>query len=100
MPISIREENKTADTLAQFEKVLRQDPEQREACRASADSEQARWFGAHFNGQPVGLAVLAEQRLLTLVVHPATRQRGVGREFLRLIEQRIGTLTLPDGCNA
>jgi GNAT superfamily N-acetyltransferase len=37
--------------------------------------------------------------LAWMVVHPATRGRGVGRDFLRLLEKHHGgALTLPEKC--
>ena len=54
---------------------------------------------AHFNGAPVAVALLDGDTLAWMVVHPATRGRGVGRDFLRLLEKHHGgALALPEKC--
>jgi len=45
------------------------------------------------------VALLDGDALAWMVVHPATRGRGVGRDFLRLLEKHHGgALTLPEKC--
>ncbi|EKF75419.1 hypothetical protein A11A3_03644 [Alcanivorax hongdengensis A-11-3] len=103
MPISAQPNPLETDQCPRFDKVLRDDPQYRQALLDAAASGEGRLFAAHFNGQPVAVALLADSEpgLQWLVVHPAARGRGVGRDFLRLIEQQLGeALALPDHCQA
>lgn len=60
--------------------------------RNQLDSAPAQLWVGIFNAKPVSLALLeqdnAQWNLAQLVVHPATRNRGVGAETLRLIAQQ------------
>ncbi|MDX1804262.1 MAG: acetyl-CoA sensor PanZ family protein [Alcanivorax sp.] len=103
MPISAQPSPLQTDQCRQFDKVLRDDPDYHRALTEAAASGSGQLFAAHFNGQPVAVALLAAgaPQLQWMVVHPATRRRGVGRDFLQLIEKQLGqTLTLPDKCHA
>ncbi len=85
-----------------FARILRDDPDY--AARLSqtieeGDTGDRRIAAAHFNGQPIGVAVLHGNALDWLVVHPATRGRGVARDFIQLIEKQLGTtVSLPKEC--
>jgi len=85
-----------------FAKILRDDPDY--AARLSQTIEEGaagdgRIAAAHFNGQPIGVAVLHGSALDWLVIHPATRGRGVARDFIQLIEKQLGTaVSLPEQC--
>lgn len=98
MPISVEFHPSRPELAQTFAKVLRDDPDYAtDLVRALGDSREI--AEAHFNGQPVGIAVLHGATLDWMVVHPATRGRGVGRDFLRLIEAQLGhAVTLPDKC--
>ena len=101
MPIHIASHALTAEQAALFVNVLRDDPSYREKLDSAVTQGEQRLFAAHFNGKPVGVALLAgaSPQLEWMVVHPATRGRGVGRDFLRLLEKETGSaLTLPEGC--
>lgn len=62
-----------------------------QVCETSVAGFTQLWVGI-FNAKPVSLALLeqenAQWRITQLVVHPATRNRGVGTETLRLIALR------------
>lgn len=98
MPISVEFHPSRPELAQTFAKVLRDDPDY------AADLELALGDGrdiveAHFNGQPVGIAVLHGDNLEWMVVHPATRGRGVGRDFLRIIQEKRGhEVVLPEKC--
>ena len=98
MPISLEFHSPDAELAQRFSRVLRDDPDY------AAEPGQALDAGrpvaaAHFNGAPVAVALLDGDALAWMVVHPATRGRGVGRDFLRLLEKHHGgALTLPEKC--
>jgi GNAT superfamily N-acetyltransferase len=101
MPLLLNEYTEPAAALSELDQVLREDPQVAEAI-AAADPDHHRLVVAIFNGRPVAALLLrrdsnqwqAEQ----LVVHPATRRRGVARELLRLAEQWLeAELSLPQG---
>ncbi|MCG8392607.1 MAG: PanM family protein [Pseudomonadales bacterium] len=101
MPISAESHPLSPEQAATFDQVLRDDPQYREKLDTAVATGGKRLFAAHFNGKRVAIALIEETqpRLDWVVVHPATRGRGVGRDFLRLIGQRLGeTLILPDHC--
>lgn len=101
MPISAEAHPLTQEQCQTFEQVLRDDPEYREKLAESLAAGDRRLFAAHFNGARVAVALVAadQPQLDWLVVHPATRGRGVGKDFVRLIGQALGEpLGLPAHC--
>ena len=103
MPISVAEHPLNPEQSAHFSKVLREDQGFQQQLELALQQQQGRLFAAHFNGQPVAVALLDTQgqRLQWLVVHPATRKRGVGKDFLAQINRQLGQpLTLPESCAA
>lgn len=106
MPITVEFHPARPELAQTFAQVLRDDPHhalelqrtlQLGASRAGADG--SRIAAAHFNGRPVAVAVLHGEELAWMVVHPATRGRGVGRDFLHGIEKKLGGgVTLPEKC--
>lgn len=104
MPISVEFHPTRPELARTFAKVLRDDPDYAadlERILGEGPVDGKRIAAAHFNGQPVGVAVLQGDNLAWMVVHPATRGRGVGRDFLRHIEQKLGhAVALPEKCRA
>jgi ribosomal protein S18 acetylase RimI-like enzyme len=58
------------------------------------ESELELCFGV-FNQRNVGFVFLRGSEIKALVVHPATRRRGVGQRIIDLLTSEIGQLTLP-----
>tara|TARA_B100000676_G_C17339277_1_gene465298 strand:- start:58 stop:375 length:318 start_codon:yes stop_codon:yes gene_type:complete len=101
MPISAEAHPLSQEQAATFDQVLRDDPQYREKLDNAVVTGGKRLFAAHFNGKRVAIALIEENQpvLDWMVVHPATRGRGVGKDFLRLIGQQLGeTVTLPRDC--
>lgn len=83
MPLIIQPHALNADSQQYFARVLSDQPQ---LLASLADGQQRLLIEAIFNGQPVAL-LLAEPAntgctATALVVHPATRGRGVGTELL------------------
>lgn len=99
MPISLEFHSPNAELAQHFSKVLRDDPDYAAELGQALDAGRPVVAAAHFNGAPVAVALLNGATLEWMVVHPATRGRGVGRDFLRLLEKHHGgALTLPESC--
>lgn len=101
MPISAESHPLSPEQAATFDQVLRDDPQYRQKLDAAVAAGGKRLFAAHFNGKRVAVALVEENQpeLDWVVVHPATRGRGVGKDFLRLIGLQLGeTLGLPQEC--
>lgn len=103
MPIQVSEHPLTAKSPDYFAQVLREDPEAREALQFAVERQGVSALQAVFNGRPVALLLLRQQDGRhwpeTLVVHPATRRRGVGTEFARQASRRLGeSLAIPEQC--
>ena len=98
MPISLEFHSPDAELAQRFSKVLRDDPDYAAELGQALDAGRP-VAAAHFNGAPVAVALLDGNTLAWMVVHPATRGRGVGRDFLRLLEKHHGgALALPEKC--
>ena len=95
MPLIVSEIAVTEAASADFTNVLKADPGIAEALAAAAGKAEGRLFQGIFNARPVALLrVVADSdgwRLAEIVVHPATRGRGVGKEMLR----QAGNLLAP-----
>ena len=97
MPVFVEQRPMNADQLAHFSRVLRDDPDQRDQLARAIEAGNGDLFAGVFNGAPVALVRVGEQppQVLQLVVHPATRQRGVATEVLRLLARQRPGLRLP-----
>jgi hypothetical protein len=96
MPLEITQFPLDSDHIDQLTSVLRENNDVltalAQACEAPDSARTQLWIGI-FNAKPVSLALLereleqagAQWQVSQLVVHPATRNRGVGAETLRLI---------------
>ena len=98
MPIEIREHRPDENSPDYFAQVLREQPEQAHALYPGKAG--ARVIEAIFNARPVGILVAlprAEGGWGTelLVVHPATRGRGVGSTLLAGAARLLGELQPP-----
>ena len=102
MPLEVRAHELCADSPTHFAQVLRADTEAAAELQQLAGGATSGWCALEgvFNGRPVALALAqAEQegwRLHCLVVHPATRNRGVGGEILQAAASRLAPLRIPD----
>lgn len=101
MPLIVSEIAVTEATSADFANVLKADPEIANALAGAADNAEGRLFQGIFNARPVALLrVLADGdgwRLAEIVVHPATRGRGVGSEMLRQAGNLLAPAVLDSG---
>lgn len=101
MPLIVSEIVVTEAASADFANVLKADPEIAEALAAAADKAEGRLFQGIFNARPVALLrVLPDGdgwRLVEIVVHPATRGRGVGKEMLRQAGNLLAPAALDSG---
>lgn len=101
MPISVQAHPLSPEECQTFDQVLRDDPEYQQKLQDALDSGDRRLFVAHFNGKRVAIALIEKNQpqLDWMVVHPATRGRGVGKDFVRLIGQTLGeSVGLPAHC--
>lgn len=101
MPISAQAHPLSPEECQTFDQVLRDDPEYRQKLQEALASGDHRLFAAHFNGKRVAIALIEKNQpaMDWMVVHPATRGRGVGKDFLRLIGQALGeAVSLPAHC--
>lgn len=101
MPLIVSEIAVTEATSADFTNVLKADPEIANALAGAAGKAEGRLFQGIFNARPVALLrVLADGddwRLAEIVVHPATRGRGVGSEMLRQAGNLLAPAVLDSG---
>lgn len=101
MPLIVSEIAVTEATSADFANVLKADPEIANALAGAAGKAEGRLFQGIFNARPVALLrVLADGddwRLAEIVVHPATRGRGVGSEMLRQAGNLLAPAVLDSG---
>ena len=98
MPIEIREHRPDENSPEYFAQVLREQPEL--AHSLYPGNPAARVVEAIFNARPVGILVAlprddAGWRTDLLVVHPATRGRGVGSTLLAGAARLLGELQPP-----
>jgi len=88
-----------------FSNVLKADPALAHAFTEAAESGDGRLFQGIFNAKPVALLRVindpatgkSQWRLSELVVHPATRQRGVGKEMVRQTGALLAPASLDSG---
>ena len=96
MPLIVNEIAITEAGSAEFANVLKADKHLANALASAAKQGEGRLFQGIFNARPVALArVIATGdgwQLAEIIVHPATRGRGVGKEMLR----PTGNLLAPD----
>ena len=102
MPITVEFHPSRPELAQTFAQVLRDNPDyaaELELTLQEGAANGGEIAAAHFNGRPVGVAVLHGDNLAWMVIHPATRGRGVGRDFLRGIEAKLGHgVKLPEKC--
>lgn len=103
MSLEIKQSPLTPRTLEHFDQVLRDRPNEHQRLAEAVDETGTRLFQAIFNGRSVGLLLLRETHAQpvvdTVVVHPATRGRGVGRNLLEHAGKALGVEPLmPDDC--
>ncbi|WP_111657984.1 acetyl-CoA sensor PanZ family protein [Isoalcanivorax indicus] len=98
MPLIAREHRPDADSIHYFARVLADQP-QVSAELASAADRGLTVIEGHFNGRPLALLLAAPAaagwQVTALVVHPASRQRGVGATLLREANRLLPGLTWP-----
>ena len=98
MPLIAREHQCTADSPDYFSRVLRDHPEI--SARLAQCAPGMRVLEGHFNGSPLALMLIEEASegpvVSALVVHPASRNRGVGSTLLREASARLPGLSWPD----
>jgi ribosomal protein S18 acetylase RimI-like enzyme len=101
MPLIVNEIAIAEATSAGFINVLKADSEIAGALTRAAAQAEGRLFQGIFNARPVALArvVAAGEgwRLAEIVVHPATRGRGVGKEMLRQTANLLAPASLDSG---
>jgi ribosomal protein S18 acetylase RimI-like enzyme len=103
MSLEIKQSPLTPRTLEHFNQVLRDRPDEYHRLTRAVDETGTRLFQAIFNGRSVGLLLLRDTETQpvvdTVVVHPATRGRGVGRSLLEQASRVLGTEPrMPDAC--
>ena len=103
MPLEIQQSPLAPSTLERFKQVLRDRPDDHRRLSEAVDETETRLFHAIFNGRSIGLLLLREVHahpvVDTVVVHPATRGRGVGRALVEHAAKALGlTPKLPDEC--
>gem|GEM_PF-287930 len=103
MPLEIKQSPLTPNTVEHFKQVLRDRPDDRHRLATAVDETGTRLFHAIFNGRSVGLLLLRDTHVQpvvdTVVAHPATRGRGVGRALLEHAARALGSdPVVPDEC--
>lgn len=85
MPLIIQQHLVSRDSAQRFARVLSDQPQT--SAHLTQAGDDTLLIEAIFNGQPVAILLASRQgtgcRAEALVVHPATRGRGVGSELLR-----------------
>ena len=103
MPVVVYEQSLSAETPVYFAKVTKEDPQIATALQQACSSpDQFLLYEAHFNGQPVGFSLINrnQHQLETIIIHPATRQRGVGKVLLEETLKQYGEpVQLPAHCD-
>lgn len=105
MPLIVSEIPLSEALSGVFSNVLKTDPDLARAFIQAAESGDGRLFQGVFNAKPVALLRVintpstgeSQWRLSELVVHPATRQRGVGKEMVRQTGLLLAPATLDSG---
>lgn len=100
MPLLVEENSNAEGRDSHFARVLRDEADTRALLASIGDDSAWRVFEGIFNGSPVALALIERDAdhwmLRRLVVHPATRGRGVGSEMLRQLARQVEGLHMPD----
>jgi len=97
MPVFLEQRPVNAEQAAFFSRVLRDDSDARARLQDQLATGEGCIYAGIFNGAPVAMALVRGRpaRLEQLVVHPATRGRGVGTEVLRLLAREQPGLEIP-----
>lgn len=103
MPLIAREHHPGADSSQYFARVLKDQPQVSARLDTAADQD-LKVIEGHFNGRPLALLLAAPASegwaVTALVVHPASRQRGVGATLLREACRLLPGLTWPTELDA
>lgn len=101
MPLIVNEIAITEGNSSSFSNLLKADSKLAADLASAAKSAEGRLFQGVFNARPVALArVVASDdgwQLCEIVVHPATRGRGVGKEMLRQTSALLAPTPLDSG---
>ena len=101
MPLIVNEIPISEGDSSSFANLLKADSELATALANAAKSAEGRLFQGIFNARPIALArVVANDdgwQLCEIVVHPATRGRGVGKEMLRQTSNLLAPNPLDSG---
>lgn len=102
MPLEIRQFSLDKPYLDQLGAVLKQDSDVQTTLEGPLIAEETQLWVGIFNARPVSVALLQRQgsdwTVTQLVVHPATRGRGVAAETLRLAAKHQ-SFSWPDALN-
>lgn len=102
MPLIAREHQCGSESPDYFSRVLREDPET--SARLASPAPGLRVIEGHFNGSPLAVMLVDEGPagpvVTALVVHPASRGRGVGSTLLRQASALLPGLSWPDELRA
>lgn len=103
MPLELSERPLSEDQRDYLAKVLKEDEAAQAALAAAHDAGDYRLLVGVFNARPVAMLLLRRKAdcwaVQQLVVHPATRGRGVATELLRLAGRAVN-LSWPPVLNA
>lgn len=103
MPLMLEEHALDTDPGDVLDRVLRDDPDAARALAAARPGTHRLYLGI-FNARPVAMLLLRREgdafTVEWIVVHPATRGRGVATELLRLAGVRTPTLRCPQALAA
>lgn len=101
MPLIVSEIAIQQAGSADFTNLLRADPGIADTLQQAAARAEGRLFLGIFNSRPVALLRVIPQgsgwKLAEIVVHPATRGRGVGKELVRQSTALLAPDTLDSG---
>ncbi|MFN3712384.1 MAG: acetyl-CoA sensor PanZ family protein [Alcanivoracaceae bacterium] len=101
MPLIVSEIAVTEAGSADFANVVKADPALADRLQTAASSAEGRLFQGIFNTRPVALLRVLPAaggwQLAEIVVHPATRGRGVGKEMLRQVERLLAPDSFDSG---
>jgi ribosomal protein S18 acetylase RimI-like enzyme len=101
MPLIVSEIAVTEAGSADFANVVKADPDLASRLQTAAGRGEGRLFKGIFNARPVALLrvcpVAQGWHLTEIVVHPATRRRGVGKEMVRQTALLLAPESLDSG---